>query len=345
MNTILVTGGAGFIGSAFVRFELSHYLDTKIVVLDKLTYSGNLDNLREADPTRYSFLRGDVNDADIVHTAMQGCDAVVHFAAESHVDRSLSEASSFVDTNVGGVNTLLEVAMGVGVQRIVLVSTDEVYGSIESGSFRETDPIHPRNPYAASKAAGELFGLAYYASYGLPVLITRGSNTYGPYQHLEKALPLFITSAIDREPLPLYGDGNNIRDWLFVDDHCRAIDCVLRTGMLGEIYNIAGRNEKKNIECIQKILSLLNVSESLICAVRDRKGHDRRYSIDDTKIRNLGWEPRMDWESGIAYTVRWYQTNEWWWRKIKSGPFQQYYKEVYGPLIANRKETRISESP
>ena len=304
-----------------------------MVVLDKLTYSGNLDNLREASPDRHTFIRGDICDPISVANAMKGCDAVVHFAAESHVDRSLSGASDFIDTNIGGVNTILAQARACDMSRILLVSTDEVYGSIEVGAFKESDPIHPRNPYSASKAGGELFGTAYYESYGLPVIITRGSNTYGPYQYPEKVLPLFITNALDGEPLPLYGDGKNVRDWLFVDDHCSGIDHALRRGAPGRKYNIAGGAERQNIELTRKVLELLDAPESLIRPVKDRVGHDRRYAIDDTELRALGWAPAMSWEEGMAYTVNWYQENEWWWRKIKSGEFKAYYERQYGHLL------------
>lgn len=333
MEKILVTGGAGFIGSAFVRGQLYTRPEQQVIVLDKLTYSGNLDNLKGLDGPRFSFLRGDVNDPDVLNEALSGCDAVVHFAAESHVDRSLAGASDFITTNVAGVNTLLSRARALGTPRVLLVSTDEVYGSIDTGSFSEKAPLHPRNPYAASKAAGELFGTAYFESYGLPVIITRGSNTYGPFQYPEKVLPLFITNAIDGQPLPLYGDGLNVRDWLFVDDHCAGIDHALRHGEPGQVYNIAGRNERTNLELTGKVLSLLNAPESLIHPVRDRVGHDRRYSIDDGKLRGLGWTPGTGWEEGMALTVRWYRENEWWWRKIKNGEFKEYYDRQYGRLL------------
>ncbi|MFA7691520.1 MAG: dTDP-glucose 4,6-dehydratase [Candidatus Hydrogenedentes bacterium] len=333
MKKILVTGGAGFIGSAFVRYQLRQYPDIQVVVLDKLCYSGNLDNLKEADSQRYEFIQGDVADLQAVEAALAGCDGVVHFAAESHVDRSLQGASDFIHTNVAGVNTLLAACQKLETARILLVSTDEVYGSVEEGSSVESMPLHPRNPYSASKAAGELFGRAYYESYGLPIVITRGSNTYGPYQYPEKVLPLFITNAIDGEPLPLYGDGMNVRDWLFVDDHCSGIDCAFRQGAPGEAYNVAGSNEKPNIELTYKVLELLDAPESLIKPVQDRAGHDRRYSIDDMKLRGLGWSPQMEWQAGMAYTVKWYQENEWWWRKIKSGEFKEYYERMYRPLL------------
>ena len=333
MKRILVTGGAGFIGSAFVRYQLRRCPDVHIIILDKLTYSGNLDNLRDIPAERYTFVHGDIADASYVAAAMSGCDAVVNFAAESHVDRSLENAADFINTNVAGVNVLLEAALAQGVQRILLVSTDEVYGSIAEDAFTEEAPVNPRNPYAASKAAGELLGKAFYVSHELPVLITRGSNTYGPYQYPEKVLPLFITNALEGQPLPLYGDGRNVRDWLYVDDHCRAIDLVLRKGEPGQIYNIAGGNERENVVVVHKLLELLEAPESLIRFVKDRAGHDRRYAIDAAKIYALGWTPQMAWEAGMASTVNWYRENEWWWRKIKEGTFCEYYARLYGPLL------------
>lgn len=337
MKKILVTGGAGFIGSAFVRRQRRARPDQHVTVLDKLTYSGNLDNLEGLEGPGFTFIKGDINDPEVMTEALRGCDAVVHFAAESHVDRSLSGAADFITTNVAGVNTLLSCARAMGTPRVLLVSTDEVYGSIAEGSFTEEAPVRPRNPYAASKAAGELLGLAYHESYGVPVLITRGTNTYGPYQHLEKVLPLFITNAMDGESLPLYGDGKNVRDWLYVEDHCAAIDHVLRNGETGQIYNIAGGNERTNLELTRKVLELLNAPETLIQPVQDRAGHDRRYSIDDRKLRALGWAPQMTWDDGLAFTVRWYQENKGWWRRIKSGEFRDYYRKYYGKLLKEQK--------
>jgi len=333
MERILVTGGAGFIGSAFVRYQLRQYPNVHVVVLDKLTYSGNLDNLKGVDPSRYTFIHGDITEPATVANALSGCEVVVNFAAESHVDRSLEGAADFINTNVAGVNVLLEQALVRGQKRVLLVSTDEVYGSIASGAFKEDAPVRPRNPYAASKAAGELFGMAFYVSHGLPVLITRGSNTYGPYQYPEKVLPLFITNVLDGQPMPLYGDGRNVRDWLYVDDHCSAIDLVLRKGEPGQIYNIAGGNERENIVVVHKLLELLEAPQSLIHPVKDRAGHDRRYAIDASKVQALGWTPGMAWEDGMAQTVNWYRHNEWWWRKIKDGAFKDYYTRLYGPLL------------
>jgi dTDP-glucose 4,6-dehydratase len=333
MQRIMVTGGAGFIGSAFVRQQLDLYPGRAIVNFDKMTYAGNEDNVRECDPARHTLVRGDIADFDAVMAAMKDCDAVVNFAAESHVDRSILGAGEFIETNVRGVYNIVEAARQLGVKRVILVSTDEVYGSIAEGSFSETDPVHPRNPYSAAKAGGEMLGMSYFSTFGLPVMITRGSNTYGPYQYPEKVLPLFVTNAIDREPLPLYQGGeHNVRDWLYVDDHARGIDLVLREGKAGEIYNIAGGNERENIELTHKILALTERGEDLIRFVPDRPGHDRRYSINAEKMKGLGWAPQMEWEAGMAQTVKWYQDNEWWWRKIKTGEYLEYYKRQYASL-------------
>ena len=329
---ILVTGGAGFIGSNFVLDWLAEGAEP-VVNLDKLTYAGNLANLAPLQgDARHVFVQGDIGDAALVDRLLAGHRprAVVNFAAESHVDRSLNGAADFIATNVAGVNTVLDQARRAGVGRVLLVSTDEVYGSIDEGAFRETDAPHPRNPYAASKAAGELFGTAHGETYGLHVVTTRGSNTYGPHQYPEKVLPLFVTNALDGQPLPLYGDGMNVRDWLHVDDHCRGIDTALRHGAPGEVYNIPGGNERRNLELTRRILELTGRDETLIRPVADRVGHDRRYAIDGAKLRALGWAPRMDWDEGIALTVQWYQENEWWWRKIKSGEFREYYRRQYG---------------
>ena len=329
MKRILVTGGAGFIGSAFVRYQLARYPDVHIVNFDKLTYAGNLDNLLDVDESRYTFIKGDVADQDAVMEAMRDCDAVVNFAAETHVDRSIQGASEFIDTDVRGVYNIVETAKQLETARVLLVSTDEVYGSILEGSFKETDPVCPRNPYSASKAGGEQIGLSYFHTFGVPVIITRGSNTYGPFQYPEKVLPLFVTNAIDNEPLPLYGDGKNVRDWLYVDDHCSGIDTALRNGKPGEIYNVAGGNERENITLTNKILEILDKPKNLIQPITDRPGHDRRYSIDASKLRALGWAPQMDWDAGMTASVHWYRDNEWWWRKIKTGEYKEYYKKQY----------------
>ena len=333
MKRILVTGGAGFIGSAFVRWQLKQYPDVHIVNLDKLTYAGNLENIADVDATRHTFIQGDIADREVMLKAMEGCDAVVNFAAETHVDRSIAGATEFLRTNVDGVYNLAECAKETGLSRVLFVSTDEVYGSIAEGSFTETSPLTPRNPYSAAKAGGELVGMSYFHTFDLPVIITRGSNTYGPYQYPEKVLPLFTTNAIDDEPLPLYKGGeHNVRDWLYVDDHASGIDCALRNGVSGEVYNVAGGNERENIELTRKILALTGKDESLIKWVPDRPGHDRRYSINADKLKALGWQPAMPWEQGMEETVTWYQENETWWRKIKSGEFRAYYEKQYATL-------------
>jgi dTDP-glucose 4,6-dehydratase len=333
MKRIMVTGGAGFIGSAFVRWQLANHPEVHIVNVDKLTYAGNLENVAGVDPARHTFVQGDIADKDAMLKAMEGCDAVVNFAAETHVDRSILGAAEFLRTNVDGVWNLAECAKQLGTARVVFVSTDEVYGSIPEGSFKESDPVTPRNPYSAAKAGGELIGMSYFHTFDLPVIITRGSNTYGPHQYPEKVLPLFTTNAIDRQSLPLYKGGeHNVRDWLYVDDHASGIDCALRNGQPGEIYNVAGGNERENIELTRKILELTDRDESLIQWVPDRPGHDRRYSIDASKLKALGWQPAMPWEDGMATTVKWYQENETWWRKIKSGEFKEYYARQYAAL-------------
>jgi dTDP-glucose 4,6-dehydratase len=330
MKRIVVTGGAGFIGSHYVRYLLSSDPGVHVVTFDKLTYAGNLDNLKGLDESRHTFVKGDIADKAAIRAAMEGCDAIVNFAADSHVDRSIMGAIDFIATNVTGVYNIVECARELGTQRVLLVSTDEVYGSIDEGSFTETDPAGPANPYSASKAGGELIALAHFKTFGTPVIITRGSNTYGPNQYPEKILPLFVTNAIDDQPLPLYRGGeNNVRDWLYVEDHCRGIDCALRKGNPGEVYNVAGGNERTNMILTRKILELVSKGEDLIEFVKDRPGHDRRYSIDAGKLMALGWTPEMPWEEGVAQTVRWYQENEWWWRKIKTGEFLEYYKRQY----------------
>jgi dTDP-glucose 4,6-dehydratase len=330
MKRIMVTGGAGFIGSNFVRYALETYPELHIVNVDKLTYAGNPNNLKDIDESRHTFVQADIADADAMDKAVEGCDAIVNFAADSHVDRSIMEASDFIATNVRGVHNLVEAAKKHGTERVLLVSTDEVYGSTDEGSFTETDRLHPRNPYSASKAGGELLGMSYFETFGVPVIITRGSNTYGPRQYPEKVLPLFVTNAIDNEQVPLYGDGKNVRDWLYVLDHARGVDCALRNGEPGQVYNIAGENERENIVLTKKILELAGKGEDLIKPISDRPGHDRRYSIDASKLKGIGWEPQMDWEEGMAQTVKWYQDNEWWWRPIKEGEFRAYYEKQYG---------------
>jgi len=336
MKNLLVCGGAGFIGSNFVRYMLKAHPDVQIIVYDKLTYAGNPDNLEPfSQDARYKFLQGDIADHGSVARALEfnRVDTVVNFAAETHVDRSILDPDAFVHTNVMGVYVLLEESRKHGVERFLQVSTDEVYGSIPTGAFREGDPIEPNSPYAASKASGDLMARAYYVTYGLNTVVTRGSNTFGPYQYPEKVMPLFITNALENQPLPLYGDGKQVRDWLYVDDHCAGIDTVLQHGKPGEAYNLGGENEQHNIDVVHKMLKLLNKPESLIRSVEDRPGHDRRYALDNSKSRQLGWSPQGGFDEALECTVRWYQSNEWWWRKIKSGEYRQYYEAQYGQRL------------
>lgn len=338
MKNILVTGGAGFIGSNFVHYLLAKYPEYNIIVFDKLTYAGNLNNLLDAhDNPRYKFVRGDIADRDAVERVVDinAVDTVVNFAAESHVDRSILRPDAFIHTDVVGTYILLDVARQQEVERFHQVSTDEVYGSIPKGFFKEGDPLEPNSPYAASKAGGEMMVRAYYETYGLNTVVTRGSNTFGPYQYPEKVAPLFITNAIDDEPLPLYGDGKQVRDWLYVEDHCAGIDRVLHAGAPGEVYNLGGGNERENIAVTKLILNLLDKPESLIQSVTDRPGHDRRYALDCSKLHALGWEPTYDFESAMAKTVAWYRANEWWWRSIKDDDFKAYYEQQYGERLAS----------
>lgn len=334
MRRLLVTGGAGFIGSNFVRHVLATHPDDRVVVYDKLTYAGNLDNLKDvADDPRYTFVKGDICDAELVRATMRAhkIDTVVNFAAETHVDRSLTDAGSFVETDVRGTWVLLEAAKDLGVERYHQVSTDEVYGQVLEGASVETDPLEARSPYSASKAGGDLMVLAYHASFGLPVTITRGSNNIGPYQYPEKVVPLFITNAIDDKPLPIYGDGLQMRDYQYVYDHCEGIDLVLTRGEIGEIYNLGTGVSTRNIDMARAILQLLGKPESLIQYVTDRPGHDRRYALNVEKIEKLGWTSRHSFDQAIAKTVRWYADNEWWWRPITSGEhYRAYYARLYG---------------
>jgi dTDP-glucose 4,6-dehydratase len=327
---LLVTGGAGFIGSNFVRHVLGSHPEDSVINLDKLTYAGNLENLRdiEKDP-RYRFVRGDICDGTLVRDLMDGADAVVHFAAETHVDRSNAAADEFLRTNANGTFTLLEAARERKVRRFVAIGTDEVYGSIAKGAAREGDALNPSNPYSASKAAADLLARAYWTTHRLPVLITRSSNNFGPYQYPEKVIPLFITNALEDKPLPLYGDGKNVRDWLYVLDNCAAIDLVLRKGKDGEIYNIGGGHEVENVALTRQVLHLLGKPESLITPVTDRPGHDRRYALDSSKVAALGWKPAHSFASALQATVAWYREHESWWQPIKSGAFRAYYEKQY----------------
>jgi len=332
---LLVTGGAGFIGSEFVRATIREHPDDIVTVLDKLTYSGNLANLAPVvHEPRCHFVKGDVCDARIVNALASDCDVIVNFAAETHVDRSLEAPGQFIQTDVYGTFVLLEAARRAGHQRFVQVSTDEVYGDVPVGSSTEGDPLRPRSPYSASKAGGEMMVSAYRASYGLPAIITRGSNTYGHYQFPEKIIPLFITNAIDDMPLPIYGDGRAVRDYLHVEDHARGIDAILRRGAAGEDYNIGHGGHTNGHEVADAVLQALGKPSSLKQPVRDRLGHDSRYSLDTSKLRSLGWAPAIDFASGIRRTVDWYRDNQEWWRPLKSGEFWEFYQRNYKPLVS-----------
>jgi len=330
---LLVTGGAGFIGSNFIRLILKKYPDYQVINLDKLTYAGNLDNLRDIEGnSNYHFVKGDICDPKTVAEVSKGVDAIVNFAAETHVDRSILEPGSFIQTDIYGTYVLLEAVKREGIGRYIQVSTDEVYGSIERGSFTEKSPLEPSSPYSASKAGADMLVRSYWKTYNLPVIITRSSNNFGPYQYPEKLIPLFITNAIEDKPLPLYGDGMNVRDWIYVEDNCEAIDLVLHRGQVGEIYNIGGGNERTNLEITDIILRELGKPKGLIRYVKDRPGHDRRYSIDSSKIASLGFSRRYSFEEAMGSTIRWYCENEWWWRKIKAEDFKRYYKKAYGEI-------------
>jgi len=315
---LLVTGGAGFIGSNYVRWVLGR-TDDAVTVYDALTYAGNLANLHEVeDDRRFAFVKGDVCDRAALEEAMTGHDAVLHFAAESHVDRSIVSPDDFVRTNCGGTNVVMDVARRVGVERVVHVSTDEVYGSVAVGSSTEEARLDPRSPYSASKAGSDLLALSHHATHGTPVVVTRSSNNFGPFQYPEKVIPLFVTNLLDGQKVPLYGDGMNVRDWCHVVDNCAGIDLVLRRGLDGEIYNIGAGNELSNRDLTARILELVGADESMIEMVADRLGHDRRYSIDTTKVRALGWHPECDLDEALAATVEWYRANRWWWEPLKA---------------------------
>jgi dTDP-glucose 4,6-dehydratase len=339
VKNIMVTGGAGFIGSNFVVHLLNKYPSYNILVYDKLTYAGNLDNLLDvSDNPRYSFERADICDARAVGQAIEKyeIDTIVNFAAETHVDRSILDPDAFIQTSVYGTYTLLEATRKFNLERYHQISTDEVYGHVPHGySSVESDKVDPRSPYAASKASADLMVNAYFITYALPMTITRGSNNIGPYQYPEKVVPLFATNAIDNLPLPIYGDGRQMREYQHVADHCQAIDLVLHKGLIGEIYNIGTGIEMENMRMVEILLDELEKPESLIRHVADRPGHDRRYSLNITKIRELGWEPQHSPEEAVRETARWYADNEWWWRKIKSGSFQEYYETQYGDRLRN----------
>lgn len=337
MKNILITGGAGFIGSNFVTYLLEKYAHYNVVVFDKLTYAGNLDNLLPvSDEPRYHFVKGDICDARAVSQVVEqhDVDTIVNFAAETHVDRSILDPDAFIQTDVYGTYVLLEAARQHGLERYNQISTDEVYGHVPHGqASRETDPLAPRSPYAASKASGDLMVQAYFVTYDLPVTITRGSNNIGPYQYPEKVVPLFATNAIDGEPLPVYGDGRQMREYQYVVDHCEAIDLVLHEGELGQTYNIGTGEPMENLQMVEILLDELDRPPSLIRHVKDRPGHDRRYNLNIEKIMALGWRPRHTPEEAIRQTARWYRDNEWWWRKIKSGEFRTYYEKQYGQRL------------
>lgn len=331
---MLITGGAGFIGNNFVRSFLKKHGNAEVINLDKLTYAGNLESLRdvETDP-KHHFYKGDIADGDFVRRLFHEWhfDAVVNFAAESHVDRSILGPAAFIDTNVRGTMTLLETAREFGIERFLQVSTDEVYGSLgASGKFSESTNLSPNSPYSASKAGADMLARSWWKTFGVPTLITRCSNNYGPYQFPEKFIPLMIINALQDKKLPIYGDGMNVRDWIYVEDHCEAIDAVLYEGRVGEVYNIGGGNEIANIEMAKLILSRLGKPESLLEFVKDRPGHDRRYAMDSSKIENeLGWKPAKSFKEGIADTVEWYLSNRNWWNRIITGEYQKYYKLQY----------------
>jgi len=330
MQKYLITGGAGFIGSNFIRYLISKYDDIEIINLDKLTYAGNLDNLKDIETNpRYRFVKGDICDADLVDSLMPDVNVVVNFAAESHVDRSIGAPDDFIHTDIFGCFVLLEAARKYGADRFMQISTDEVYGSIENGFFRETDALMPSSPYSASKAGADRLCYSYYVTYRLPVVIPRSSNNFGPYQYPEKLISLFITNALDEKSLPIYGDGKNVRDWLYVIDNCEALDCILRNGKDGEAYNVGAGNEKTNLEITQLILEGTVKSDDLMTFVDDRKGHDRRYALDISRIQALGWTPRHNFESALSETIAWYKDNRWWWEKLKSGEYLDYYRHHY----------------
>ncbi len=328
----LVTGGAGFIGSNFIHYLFNRDCAGLIINLDKLTYAGNLENLRDcSSDKRYNFIRGDICDTELVNEIFKDyrLDYVVNFAAESHVDRSIGNPDDFIRTDIFGAFTLLEAARKYQIRRFIQISTDEVYGSIESGSFCETDTLMPTNPYSASKAGADRLAYSYFTTYGLPVIITRASNNFGPYQYPEKLIPLFVTNAIENKELPLYGDGKNIRDWLYVEDHCAAIQFIIDNGELGEVYNIGGGNERTNVDITREILSVLGKPETLITPVKDRPGHDRRYSLNGGKLAKLGWKPERNFEQALIETIEWYIQNRGLWEPLKSGEYKKFYTQQY----------------
>lgn len=317
MKTLLVTGGAGFIGSNFIRHILGKYPDYHVTNLDKLTYCGNLENLRDVEKNRqYRFVKGDITDKQTVEKLVKGCDSIINFAAESHVDRSIQDASEFVRTNIFGTYTLLEAAKKSGIELVIQISTDECYGSIARGYSKEGDPLEPNSPYSATKAGADLLARSYFVTFKLPVIITRSSNNFGPYQYPEKVIPLFITNLMVGKKVPLYADGMNVRDWLFVADNCEAIDVVMHKGKAGEIYNIGAGSEITNMELTHTLLKILGKDESSIEYVKDRPGHDKRYALDISKLSALGWKPRHEFRTALELTVEWYQSNKAWWDRL-----------------------------
>jgi len=329
---ILITGGAGFIGSNFIRYFLKRYRQCVVVNYDLLTYAGNLDNLKDLkENRRYEFIKGDIRNVKKIRQAVKGVDVIINFAAQTHVDRSILDAGEFVDTNIKGTQILLEAAREHSISRFIHISTDEVYGSINKGSFTENSEIKPNSPYAASKAAADILARSYFITYKTPVIITRSSNNFGPYQYPEKLIPLFVTNILEGEKVPLYGDGLNVRDWIFVLDNCRGIDLVLQKGKIGEVYNIGGNNEKNNLELTHLILNLLGKNKDFIRYVKDRPGHDRRYSLDSRKIRALGFKPELNFKRALKETIVWYEANRSWWEKIKNKKeqYRQYYRKQY----------------
>jgi dTDP-glucose 4,6-dehydratase len=341
---LLVAGGAGFIGSNYVRQRLAKHPGDSVRVLDKLTYAGRRENLEDLPAERFELIEGDIADPGACGDAVAGCDAVVNFAAESHVDRSIDSAGEFISTDVYGTYVLLDAARRAGVRHLQ-VSTDEVYGDFDQGSATEDSPLEPSSPYAASKAGGDLLVGAFVRTHGAEALIVRASNNYGPYQHPEKLIPLCVLNALAGDPLPVYGDGMQVRNWLFVADCCAAIDTVLERGEPGEVYNAGGPDELPNIEVVERILELTDRDTTLIERVRDRPGHDRRYSLDATRLRELGWRPAVSFEDGIARTVDWYRENEWWWGPIRSGEYREYYERHYGRSISSAGSSASRPGP
>ena len=334
MKTYLVTGGAGFIGSNYIRYMLKKHKDVEILNLDKLTYAGNLDNLKDIEEnSRYTFIKGDICDEVLVNQIMTGVDVVVNFAAESHVDRSIGAPDDFIRTDVFGTFVLLEAARTNKIEKFIQISTDEVYGSIDNGSFTENDPLMPSSPYSASKTGADRLAFSYFVTYDLPVIVTRCSNNFGPFHYPEKLIPLFVTNAIENKSLPIYGDGKNVRDWIYVEDHCDGVEFVCQNGKLGEVYNIGGGNEKTNLEITERILKKLEKPQSLMTHVKDRLGHDRRYSIDCSKIADLGWKPKHEFEEALDKTITWFMENRWWWEKLKSGEYLEYYTQQYKEVV------------